>query len=407
MMRTDDWTKPPAPFRQTSPYTLELRESSGCMAAFGLPFFLAGIFMIASLTRLIPYEATPGGKWTPVVLGLMSLVFLAVGGILLFGRRWFTVDIGNGSVIRQQGLLIPMRREERRLNEFTAVVLAFDRGDSDSPERYPVRLRASSGKDFVISTPAQFGESRNQAEFLSRFLRLPLADATTDHETLVTPERASDSLRDRLRSGGEEFGPSTPPLGMLSEVAQSPGEARIIIRNPRFPLAGVLGTFAPVVILLILLPGFRGVFARNQSTRGVQIVFLAFVLIPGIPFMVGGVNLIVGSRRRKTTVTASREGLLIERRSAWRTRTERVSASDILDLDCSTFDGALESVRAPSQFQAVPGATAARIFSALRTIVFNKGIVVKCRQEIIAFGEGLSTRELEYLKSVLRKALAN
>jgi hypothetical protein len=50
---------PPAPFRQTSPGTLELREGGGGMVLFGLPFFLAGVLIALTLMRLLHIEIDP------------------------------------------------------------------------------------------------------------------------------------------------------------------------------------------------------------------------------------------------------------------------------------------------------------------------------------------------------------
>jgi hypothetical protein len=152
-----------------------------------------------------------------------------VGGGLMLGRKWLTLDFGSGSLVRSRGLLIPMQSEERHFSEFSAVVIAFQAGDSDSADRYPVRLRALTGKDFDISSPTQFAESRKLAEYLSRAVRLPLADAITDHETIAPPERAADPLRERLRSAGPQEERAMPPSGMRSEVSTSRGYASIVI----------------------------------------------------------------------------------------------------------------------------------------------------------------------------------
>jgi hypothetical protein len=156
-----------------------------------------------------------------LLLSLLSIVFLGVGGVMIFGRRWLKLDLASSSVIRQQGLLFPMRSEVRRLSEFTATVISFDPEGSDSPDRYPVRLRAASGKDVVITTRLQFSEARKHAEYLSRSLGLPLADTTTDHETVVSPAKAGYSLRDLLVSGDAESERPMPPLRMLSKVTES------------------------------------------------------------------------------------------------------------------------------------------------------------------------------------------
>ena len=83
---------------------------------------------------------------------MLIVVFFGVG-VLLFGQRWLKLDFANDSVIRKRGLLFPVRSEVRRLGEFTAVVISFAPGDSDSPGQYPVRLRAATGKDFVMTKP--------------------------------------------------------------------------------------------------------------------------------------------------------------------------------------------------------------------------------------------------------------
>jgi hypothetical protein len=104
-------------------------------------------------------------------------------------------------------------------------------------------------------------------------------------------------------------------------------------------------------------------------------------------------------------VKASPGGLLIECRSAWRKRATLVSADDIRDLDCSTFEGALESARKPFEMSATPGGGTERLFARLERWVPTKGITVKSRRELITFGEGLPAGELQYLSWVLRKTL--
>jgi len=392
---------PPVPFRRTSPYTLELRERSPWLAVlFGMPLILAGVYLALSLTGVLPENITPRPDWEVLVLPLVSLAFLALGGVMLFGRRWLTLDLSSGSVIRQQGLLIPMLNEVRSLSEFTAVVLAFDPGDSESPVRYPVRLRAVSGRDFVIREPLQFAEARKLAEYLSRFLHLPLADTTTDHETVVRPEHAGDNLRDRLLRGEAESERPIPPARMLSKVTESSGETIILIPGPRFPLSGVVGVVVPLVFFL----GLVAVFSLHRGMAAVPLlIVMLFLCIPAIFF---GVNLMVDGSRRRTTVKASLAGLALEQGGAWRTRTKLVSASEILDMDLSTFEGVFKSKRNRFPTSAYPATATENLLATLWKWMPSRGIVVKSRQEAITFGEGLPVGELQYLTSVLRKALA-
>jgi hypothetical protein len=46
--------------------------------------------------------------WAWQVIFPMGLDFVAVGGSLVFGRRWTTLDSGKGIVVKPWGLLVPM-----------------------------------------------------------------------------------------------------------------------------------------------------------------------------------------------------------------------------------------------------------------------------------------------------------
>jgi len=262
--------QPPAPFRETSPYIVELRERSGCVAAlFGVPFFLAGIFLALQVTGVSHYEIEPNNQWTHLLLGLMSLVFLSFGSLMLFARRSSALDLGTRSLVRRQGLLIPMHSDSRQLSEFSAVVIACDRGDSDSPVRYPVQLRAIYGKDCLITTPVKYGESLRQAEYLSRLLSLPLIDTITDHETVVAPDRTGESLRDRLLPATLQTERVERPPGMRSEVSENDGYATIVITGGK-SMAGVFAALSKVARTCDLGPrlfSFKCAYARRRAAE--------------------------------------------------------------------------------------------------------------------------------------------
>jgi hypothetical protein len=391
----------PRPFRLTSARTAELREGGGWISLFGLPFFVAGIFLTRNVLRvvfrMVSRDGVPSHGWVFLLFVLMSLVFLGLGGVLLFGRRWVRLDSGSGSAVRSTGLLFPMRSERRRLSEFNAVVMAFEAGDSDTMDRYPVRLRATSGKDFLICSPTMFAESRTQAEFLSGFLRLPLADATTDHEVIVSAERARDSLRERLLRGAGQAQSIAPPPGMRSQVSRSADKTTIVIPRRKSVAAIVLAAAVSCFLLLVVAPSMWRSLARDEFVFAGLIVLLLGIL----PF--AAISLSFGAIRNRTVVTGSPAGIVIEREGTWRAQTTTISADDILDVDCSTVDGMLESARRSAELPLAPGPSA---FAALRKLVLTKGIIVKSRQGLVTFGEGLAAEELRFLKSAMTQALA-
>jgi hypothetical protein len=109
---------------------------------------------------------------------------------LVFGRRWTTLDARRGSIVKQSGLLVPIRREEFRTADYGGVRLGFVEGDSDTADRYPIELEGSEGRPpLTLAAPTDFAAGRDQAEFIARFLGLPLVDATTDHAVAVAPGR--------------------------------------------------------------------------------------------------------------------------------------------------------------------------------------------------------------------------
>jgi hypothetical protein len=44
------------PFEHVTSDRLQIREGGGCMSAFGLPFFAAGVFVILSVAGVIPFS---------------------------------------------------------------------------------------------------------------------------------------------------------------------------------------------------------------------------------------------------------------------------------------------------------------------------------------------------------------
>jgi hypothetical protein len=387
---------------------VELREGGGKRSLLGLPFFLAGLYAVLTAAGILPAEDMPDGLWAAAVAGLLSLTFLGVGSVVLFGRRWVQFDPASGTLTRSYGLLFPLLRQQRRLGEFAAVVIAFEPGDSESPERYPVRLRASSGKDFPVSAPERFGESRRQAEFLSRLLRLPLADTTTDHEVLTNPERAGETLQQRLRSAGAKLESGRRPAEMICQVSESAGQATIVIPARKSPfvtvvLASVSG------VALFFAPALWRLFRQTETPPALALPFFVLTLLGfGILPLAAAVNRMVRTRKDKTVVTASPSGLIIERRGAWRTETTTLSAGDILDVDHSTFDGTLQSARRAAGIADIPAPASDGTpqFAALKQWIPAKGIIVKSRHGLIAFGEGLPADELRFLKGVVSKALS-
>ena len=373
------------------------------MSLFGVPFFLAGLFLIASVTGVIHVNNQPGG-WGFLLLVLMGVAFTAAGGVLVFGRRWLTLDAANRSAIRQQGLLVPMDHQRRALGEFNSVVIALET-DSDSADKYPIRLRALTGKDLAVCSSIKYEESLQRAEFLARFLQLPLIDTITDHETVASPQHVGETLQQRLRSGALNGGNPARPAPMSCEVREETGQTIVVIPGRKSWAAAFVFLVSPIV-LIVFLGSLGRFFTRTQTPVGVQFVFMGFLaLIFGVAPLVAALNTGMSAIRSHTTVTASSSGLLIERRGAWSTKAEYFAAVDIFDLDTSTFQGTLESTRRAHPEAAANPVVNSPVFTWLASKLPTKGLIVKSRRGLVTFGDGLPREELEFLKRALLRGL--
>lgn len=404
--------------RQVAPDRLEIRAGGGCVAVFGVPFLLAGLLVVLVGLRVVPVQnAAEVPAWSYPLLVLFGLAFVAVGGGLVFGRRWILLDVGRGRITERWGLLVPLRSAVRALHEFDAVALRVQEGDSDSADSFPVLLQGRRGMpDQPLCSSTAFEEARREAAQIARFLHLPLVDASTEHESVLPPESANTSLRERLR---DEVGPPerpARPLHMESQVQESASGVRIRLPVPGSTLGGVLGIAIPLVLLSLVVPWLVRFFEQTRTPAPVQIAFIAFLVLGfGLLPAASALRALIARYRGHILVTAAADGLTLEVRGAVRTRVMRIQAADMLDLDYGTAGSAEEAVRLLAEekiAEAGPGVSAAsrrraRAWtSRLTRLARSKGIVLKTRSGLHTIGAGLPDDEIRYLHALLRQALA-
>ena len=115
-----------SPFTYRDAGTLEIRSGGGCLSVFGLPFLLAGLFVMQIPLGIIPVEAHRG-PLPSVFVVLFGSVFAAVGAALVFGRSGIVLDRGPRPDHQWWGLLVPMKRTECMLDAIRQVEMDFPR----------------------------------------------------------------------------------------------------------------------------------------------------------------------------------------------------------------------------------------------------------------------------------------
>ena len=387
------------------------------MSVFGLPFFGAGVFLFLTLAGVVPVsnaDDLPTFAWPLLVL--MAMAFTAVGGGLAFGRSWTTIDRAQRQVIKQLGLLVPMHERTVRLDGYTSVRLGFEQGDSDTVDKYPVALKSVAGPVLSLCSFTEFGQARECARAVAAHLQIEIEDASGDHPVRLTASEFDIPFRQRLRQEGTLVTDAVRPPAARSQVTREMGEVTIVIpARPMHPFA-IATTLVPIAILLTIGPPLSIFFKESRTPDPVGWVFLGFL---GLFFGFLPISTILGSflrsRRGATIVEASKTGIRILERGIWRTRAiGSYDADDIIDVDYSSRESSSASaMRAAEEqaFEAYPtaaqsaGPRVERIIAKLARFARGKGVTIKTRTGLTAFGQGLDDEEIRYLHSVVRRAL--
>jgi multidrug transporter EmrE-like cation transporter len=400
------------PFQLVTPDRLQLREGGGCLSVFGLPFFAAGVFMCLTAAGIVPMQAE--SAYARPVLALLGIVFTVVGGALVFGRSWTTIDRAQLQVIKQRGLLMPMRGSTVSLRGYEAVTLSFVRGDSDSADSFPIALKAAAGPDLPLSNFSTYAEARACAKAIGDHLHLDLEDASTDHPVRLPAGQPDLSLQERLRTEGTP-GEIARPHDARSRVTRGHGVTTVLIPVRPLSMLALLFMLIPVGISLIVVPSLREFFRRSQTPDPVAWFFLVFVgMFVFFPTMTL-FNGFVRSRRGATIVEVSRQSLRIRERGAWMTRlVTSVEASDILDVDYGSRESTFASARRTAEqhvLRAHPTASTSMsprvegMLTALIRFGRGNGLTIKTRSGLIALGKGLEDAEVRYLHATIVRAL--
>lgn len=402
--------------KEVGPGRLEIREGGGCLTLFGLPFFATGIFMVLASFGVVTMRSDGEPVTQAATFGL-GVLFTLVGGMLTFGRSITSIDVGQQVVTKQWRLLLPMRTWTYQLGDYTAVTLAFGRGDSDSADKYPIGLKGNTVPPLPLCSPTQYAEARQYAAAVARHLGFDIEDTSTDHPARVTASEVDAALRDRLRSAASAPVAARPSV-MKSDVSEDSGSVRITIpMAPLNPLV-IVGGFFPAVVATSMLAWLGLLSSPRPLTLPERIffavLFFGFGLLPAVSASARWLR----SRVGRTIITVSTEELRVQERGIFRTRTvAALSASEILDVDYSTKESMMTSARRGAEAEtstmrqtslspSASGTNTEWVFTVLSRFLKGKGIVVKTRKGLTTFGEGLADDEIQYLHAIVRRALA-
>jgi len=359
---------------RTAPDVIEVTERGGCYLLFGALLLHLGVFLLYSTLHHLPNT----GDLFCTVLLVFSVLFLLAGISTIFGRQWVTLDLTRYVVVTQWGLVHPIVRKSRSLQDFEAVTLSATR--ENHVYYYQVALsRKNSICNLTFVSLTDYGHAYEKAAQIASFLSFPLIDSTTDHRLDTRPEDVAHPMQARQRVWAEERTPAIARTGMKSGVLMTAEGMRICIPKPTMNQKSCIGMLSalPLVMLVIAIDAVAAIQVPSVATAALTVT--PVLILIGIPLAVFGI-----SRRKarlsRTIVTASANGIRIEEQYRQQTRTQTfVNRDDIVDLDCGSGS----------------------------SIIYSAGVKLKTRHGIVIFGAGLSDAEVEYLAGLVKKALGN
>lgn len=400
-------------FRPLALDRLQMRVGGGCLSVFGLPFFAAGLFLLLVTVGLVPVSnAEDIGLLAALVMALMGALFTAVGGGLVLGRQWITVDGTRRVLVTETGLLVPMRSTTQPLDGYTTVAIGFDAGDSDTADRFPVTFTGPGRKALAICRTTDYARARSGGAAIAQLLRLDLEDASSDHPVRLPGTHAALPYVQRVRLDGTNPKLLPRPGSARSQAVTSGGAVHITIPLPAVHPIAIAVSLVPMVVVLYVAGPMSEFFRRTGTPPVVSWFSLGFVgIVFGLVPLVSALNRWRRSRRGATLVTASSVELRVEQRGAWRTRpVAAVPAAEILDLDFSTRESSQEATRRAvhdkvGSTTADLGPRAARIVERVSRYARGRGITVKSNRGLLTVGEGLADDEIRYLHALVHHAL--
>src|SRR5262245_13830731 len=166
--------------------TIEISLSGGIAARlFGAPFLLVGAYfayyLVLGVVDLVTGRAALGEMFFgTVILVVMTAAFLVPGWLLVASRGRIEIDRASRRVVSIRDLRVYQHRQERSLDEFTAITvdrLGSSRTKPSSVRSWQVELTSPSRTNQVIGLIDDDEEAVAFARRISLATGLPVDDA--------------------------------------------------------------------------------------------------------------------------------------------------------------------------------------------------------------------------------------
>jgi len=399
-------------FSQTAPDKLELKKGGGCLGCFGIPFFLAGIFMFLAVLQIVPFSnAQEVPWWSWILLTFMAVVFTLVGGSLVFGRHWVVLDLNKNIIWKAWGWLRPMKGTIYDLGNYRTVILRLVPGDSDTSDSYQILLRArNETTELDLHSTNFYGSTLTEAKKISEFLRMPLIDLSSVNPLEIAPEGSSPSNPEAGDADMAKTNIAPPlPLNPSCKIEQEKDFLRISIPGAKFTPWWLLEVAIPFALILYFGRGIIGFFISSHTPPPVYFFFLSFFFIFFFVIPLTGILKKYGrSKGFLTSVLVDKKGIEITHIK----KKVNLPWAKIVGFDCETaedlrnramYESSISPSRYPGRRSSTQQPNIPGWLMRLNRYTKSKGIVVKTLDDVHYFGAGMADDELRYLFWLIQK----
>ncbi len=373
----------------------EMRGGGGPVSIVGLPFLVVGLVVGALSLGVVPV-----GNGPPAIVALaFALPFTAVGAGLVFGRRGCIIDQKRRHVVTWWGLLVPFRRTEQKLADFSAVSITREvrRSNNSTYTVYPVRLEGEGAKVSLGDLRADL-EARTLAESVAKFTGLPLSDASSGTARIRAADELDESLREHLLKTGEgrELPPAPDPL--QSRIRHKDNKVMIEIPGPGSNAVVKVALAALALFELVFIGVVLVVFLRASVPTPVLIAVLA-----AVPVFVAIPLLIIRKRFRakgapSRLIVSPDDGLKFERKGS---KPVHIPTAELEELLLPDYDAAPAG---QADLEKLPPVLRNMVASVAAD---QLGITARSDKQVVRFGGHLPRKEVQYIHAVIQHVLAS
>ncbi len=363
------------------PDILQIRSGGGAISCIG--FF----FLIPSIAISIAFFSDPNMRndVAGMIIGIVfSFIFLLVALAFLLGRAGTTIDRRYKTIIKWWGLLLPFRSTELNWNDYKTVTIRKEirRTKNGSYTVYVGRI--SGEKDVSLGEHQDYFKTRQIAEAVAIFMKFSLADSSTGVEIVRPPEELNEPLRNRLRRTGNIR--KLEDLPSDSKIKQRIENDELVIALPKmgWGCLTIFMVFVGIVITIILI-SISIVILQDIKEIGkdfAPFIFIAF-LIPGLFMFFSAWK----KAHLRTEVHVSPQKFYLKHIGKYKSKVEEIPLTELEELQLIT-----SGQQAPS--------------SNISTFFYTAYIIARSDYKMLPFGNGLSTKELNWLIAVLENTIA-